>query len=859
VLFIISFIIKYKHMKTTTIIFLFTLIFTSFTQAQVGIGTTNPDATLDIRSSNQATPNNNDGLLIPKVDEFPATNPTALQDGMLVFVTGNGSITKGFYYWNTTTTNWIAVIGVKKINDLTDGKSDANGSSIFLGIDAGLNDDGTDNRNVGVGYQALASNATGLRNTANGYQSLYSNITGVRNTANGYQSLFFNFSGVNNTANGYQSLYPNTTGYSNTANGSFSLYSNTTGNRNTANGTASLYSNTTGVLNNANGFQSLRYNTTGVLNNANGSYSLYSNTTGNHNTALGNSAGYINIFGDANVFLGNESGYFETGSNKLYIEDTNADADNALIYGEFGTDNTTTGNILRINGELQLGTSVANRYAMPIADGTVNQILQTDGLGSLNWVNLGTAVTHSINDLTDGKSDTDDSSSIFLGLNAGTNDDGTDNQNIGIGYNALSANTSGQDNTAVGYNALALNTAGILNTSVGRFALANNTSGDLNTAIGSMALEHNTIGVNNVSIGAQSLIGNTEGSSNIAIGYRAMLNNGFGGGNIALGSLALSANNTGIRNIAIGGATLDHINGNYNIALGTSAGSDLTSGDNNIFIGFESGGSIINHSKSGSVFIGHRSGQNELNSNRLYIHNNGANEDFSLIYGEFDNSILRTNSEFQMNKEGTSGTQTIVAGIMSNTSNRPLLQFSETANIGLGEGMSLEYDGRGSGNANRMVINNIGGSPLFEFRNGGSLTLTGGDLIVNGNASKPGGGSWAATSDKRLKQNINSYQDGLETVLKINPVKYHYNQLSGFDTKPEHIGVIAQDLQKITPYMVSSQKLDNGEFLAVDNSAMTYMLINAVKTQQEEIQNLKEQLNSQQQEIDTIKKMLKKN
>ncbi|MCB0432000.1 MAG: hypothetical protein KDD18_02825, partial [Mangrovimonas sp.] len=56
-------------------------------QAQVGVGTTTPNATLDVRSSNQTTPSNNDGLLIPKMDNFPATQPTAVQDGMMVFVT----------------------------------------------------------------------------------------------------------------------------------------------------------------------------------------------------------------------------------------------------------------------------------------------------------------------------------------------------------------------------------------------------------------------------------------------------------------------------------------------------------------------------------------------------------------------------------------------------------------------------------------------------------------------------------------------------------------------------------------------------------------------------------------------------
>lgn len=46
------------------------------TYSQVGIGTTTPNAQLEIQSSNQATPANTDGILIPKMDEFPLVNPS---------------------------------------------------------------------------------------------------------------------------------------------------------------------------------------------------------------------------------------------------------------------------------------------------------------------------------------------------------------------------------------------------------------------------------------------------------------------------------------------------------------------------------------------------------------------------------------------------------------------------------------------------------------------------------------------------------------------------------------------------------------------------------------------------------------
>src|SRR6476620_833221 len=78
--------------------------------SQVGINTTTPDAQLDIRSTNQAAPSNTDGILIPKIDAFPATNPTASQNGMMVFLsTAVGSKPVGFYYWDDPSSTWIGL------------------------------------------------------------------------------------------------------------------------------------------------------------------------------------------------------------------------------------------------------------------------------------------------------------------------------------------------------------------------------------------------------------------------------------------------------------------------------------------------------------------------------------------------------------------------------------------------------------------------------------------------------------------------------------------------------------------------------------------------------------------------------
>jgi uncharacterized coiled-coil protein SlyX len=127
-----------------------------------------------------------------------------------------------------------------------------------------------------------------------------------------------------------------------------------------------------------------------------------------------------------------------------------------------------------------------------------------------------------------------------------------------------------------------------------------------------------------------------------------------------------------------------------------------------------------------------------------------------------------------------------------------------------------------------MTIRNVGGTGTVGNVGIGTTAPTA-TLSVNGTANKPGGGSWAVFSDRRLKKDIRLYADGLNSVLAINPVKFKYNGISVADTTTEYIGVIAQELEEVSPYMINTIDIEGTEYLEVDNSAMTYMLINAVK------------------------------
>lgn len=379
-------------MKRIKILLSIYLLLPFFALSQVGIGTISPNAQLDIQSSNQAVPSNTDGILIPKVDEFPATAPGANQDGMLLYVTGNGSETKGFYYWNNTSGSWITIVGtvsaVTRLNELSDARSDDDGSndgsSIFLGLNAGMNDNGTHNRNIGIGRDALQNSVSGYSNIAIGLNSMQNVITASSNIGIGDYTFLASATGGSNIGIGVAAMRDNLSGFGNVAMGSSALVKNTTGFRNVALGYWALNYNETGANNIGIGFRTLGSNVDGFANVAVGYASLFDNISGHRNVAVGYGAGGGSL-GDENVFIGYNAGFNETGSDRLYIENSGANSSGALIYGEF--DN----NLLRINGSL----NIMGQYAFPLNDGSANQVLQTDGSGTISWSTLSDTSTAS--------------------------------------------------------------------------------------------------------------------------------------------------------------------------------------------------------------------------------------------------------------------------------------------------------------------------------------------------------------------------------------------------------------------------------------------------------------------------------
>jgi len=215
----------------------------------------------------------------------------------------------------------------------------------FLGRGAGYNNT-TGGWNTFLGMDAGYANTTGYWNTFIGRDAGLSNTTGNSNTFLGREAGYSNTTGFNNIFLGVNAGYYHTTGWHNTFLGSYAGYANTTGNSNTFLGRATGGNTTTGTNNTFIGVNAGYSNTTGGFNTFIGRDAGSWNTTGSNNTIIGPYAGLSNTTGAGNVFIGMYAGYNETGSNRLYIDNSNTTT--PLIYGEFDNDTVT------INGNLEV-------------------------------------------------------------------------------------------------------------------------------------------------------------------------------------------------------------------------------------------------------------------------------------------------------------------------------------------------------------------------------------------------------------------------------------------------------------------------------------------------------------------------
>jgi hypothetical protein len=140
-----------------------------------------------------------------------------------------------------------------------------------------------------------------------------------------------------------------------------------------------------------------------------------------------------------------------------------------------------------------------------------------------------------------------------------------------------------------------------------------------------------------------------DGDNNTFLGYRSGHNNTTGYHNTFSGSFAGFRNTTGYYNSFTGAeAGYHNETGHQNTFSGTFAGYYNFTGMRNTYIGRNAG--YTNQTGSDNVFLGYRAGYYEAESQKLYIANSSTTS--PLIYGEFNNNLLKINGTLIMASDG---------------------------------------------------------------------------------------------------------------------------------------------------------------------------------------------------------------
>ena len=281
---------------------------------------------------------------------------------------------------------------------------------------------------------------------------------------------------------------------------------------------------------------------------------------------------------------------------------------------------------------------------------------------------------------------------------------------------------------------------------------------------------------------------------NTVIGRDVLVNNTSGYHNIAIGNTALYKNTVGYANIAIGNESQgENSSGNYNTSVGQAALYKNT-GNYNTAVGSQAGYFI---KSSGNTAVGYNAldGQGDGGGNTGVGYNAGG---VSWDNRTYNSTFLGYNAKSQNGLDNV-----IVIGYNAYTNEHHTIQ--------------------------------LGDSRILKLKTSGTIWSNGAQL----------------SSDVRLKTNIHAIPNSLDIIMKLNPV--HYNKKNSIEssdyTKTEN-GFIAQELQKVLPYLVS-EGTDKDKILSVDYNSIIPVLTKGIQEQQALIE-------AQQKQIDEMKLILEK-
>jgi hypothetical protein len=199
----------------------------------------------------------------------------------------------------------------------------------------------------------------------------------------------------------------------------------------------------------------------------------------------------------------------------------------------------------------------------------------------------------------------------------------------------------------------------------------------------------------------------------------------------------------------------------------------------------------------------------------------GSGLDADLLDGINSTSFVRTNASSTISNPHT---------LSFGSSVRQMINLFSTT-YGLGVQSSTLYFRTGSrfswhrGGSHDGAQNSpgAGGTVAMTLDSSSNLTVTG-EVIAN--------------SDIKLKENVEVIPNALEKVTQIRGVTFTRNDQE--DKEKRHAGVIAQEVEKVLPEVVME---GNDGIKSVAYGNLVGLLIEAIKEQQEQINNLTDEIN----------------
>jgi hypothetical protein len=493
-----------------------------------------------------------------------------------------------------------------------------------------------------------------------------------------------------------------------------------------------------------------------------------------------------------------------------------------------------------------------------------------------------------------GKANTTANNNTFIGMNTGSSNT-VGQSNTFIGYAAGWDNTTANDNTFIGKDAGHHNTSGNNNTFIGSHAGYNNTTGTDNVFLGYQAgfnetgsnklyidnssnpspliwgdFETDKLGINgNVGIGTNdpgdtrlavngnvNISGSTDvvdheiltvwnhgvgiGAHFVAEGAQARAirawatNTEVGAANIGGDFSARGENGIGVYGSADNG---ENGHGVLGIAGGINGRGVAGFAQDTTGTGESYGGWFRALSTSGKGVYGVNW---ENGSNTTVTHGYLGGGDYG-AYGQYGNDgnygYLGSSNwgVFGQNANGNAGwiggNNEGVFGQYQNFGPYGVLGYPEYGVYGQTTGANQYavrgYDSDGSGYAGYFD---------GKFRATGDVEFSGipsaADNSTNVQINPSNGLLHYASSDRRLKTNIENIEDGLTIVKKLQGVRFNWEKNS---ERKRSIGLIAQDAEKVIPELTHTNP---DGYMGINYPEITAVLIEAVKDQQKIIDDL---------------------